>query len=79
MTDDKPDSTTTEKIHAALDDFMATVLRHLRTGQHTEKDDPLDQQGLVKSRDELQNWHSDVPGSGGGGQEYIRDEGDQET
>jgi len=55
------------------------VLRHLRTGQHTEEDDPLDQLGLVKSRDELQNWHSDVPGSGGGGQEYIRDEGDQET
>jgi hypothetical protein len=66
MTDDKPDPTTAEKITAALDDFMATVLRHLRTGHRTEEDDPLEQLGLTKSQEELQNWRPDVPGAGQG-------------
>jgi hypothetical protein len=78
MTDDKPEPTTANKITAALDDFMATVLRHLRTGKHTEKDDPLEQLGLVKSRDELENWRPDVPGSGAGQQEFPDSEDRQE-
>jgi hypothetical protein len=57
-TDPKP----AEKITAALDEFMATVLRHVRTGES----DPLEEMGLDKSRAELQNWHPDVPGAVGG-------------
>ncbi len=60
MTDDKPDPTTAEKVMAAMDEFMATVLRHLRTGQGT----PLEELGLDKSKDELQHWRPDVPGAG---------------
>jgi hypothetical protein len=59
MTEDKPESTA-KKINAAVDDFMATVLRHLRTGEG----DPLEDLGLTKSKEELENWHPDVPGSG---------------
>ncbi|WP_300606594.1 hypothetical protein [Trebonia sp.] len=60
MTADKPDPTTAEKVMAAMDEFMATVLRHLRTGQGA----PLEELGLEKSRDELQHWRPDIPGSG---------------
>jgi len=60
MTDDKPDPTVAEKVTAAMDEFIATVLRHLRTGEG----DPLEELGLDKSRDELQHWRPDIPGSG---------------
>ena len=60
MTDDKPEPTAAEKVTAAMDEFMATVLHHLRTGQG----DPLEELGLDKSRDELQYWRPDVPGAG---------------
>jgi hypothetical protein len=43
-----------------VDDFMATVLRHLRTGEG----DPLEELGLTKSKEELENWQPDVPGAG---------------
>jgi hypothetical protein len=49
------------KATAALDEFMATVLRHLRMGQGNS----LEELGLAKSADELQNWRSDIPGAGG--------------
>lgn len=62
MTDDKPEPVHKHKATAALDEFMATVLHHLRMGQGN----PLEELGLTKSADELQNWHSDIPGSGGG-------------
>jgi hypothetical protein len=45
---------------AALDEFMATVLRHLRTGES----DPLEELGLDKAKDELRHWRPDVPGAG---------------
>ena len=38
---------------------MATVLHHLRMGEGN----PLEELGLAKSADELQNWQSDIPGS----------------
>jgi hypothetical protein len=60
MTDGKPDPTPVERVTAAMDEFMATVLRHLRTGQGS----PLDELGLEKARDELQHWRPDVPGAG---------------
>ena len=60
MTDDKPESSTREKVTAAMDEFLATVLRHLRTGQG----DPLEELGLRKAGEELQNWQPDVPGAG---------------
>jgi hypothetical protein len=60
MTDDNPKPRPAEKVLAALDDFMATVLRHLRTGEG----DPLEDLGLVKSSAELQNWRPDIPGAG---------------
>jgi len=60
MTDDKPQHTTAEKVTAAMDDFIATVLRHLRTGQGS----PLEELGLEKSREELEHWRPDIPGAG---------------
>ncbi len=42
---------------------MATVLRHLRTGQGS----PLEELGLEKAADELQYWRPDIPGSGAQG------------
>jgi hypothetical protein len=59
MTDDTPQPT--HKATAALDEFMATVLRHLRMGHGH----PLEELGLAKAADELQNWRPDVPGAGG--------------
>ena len=59
MTDDMPEATHKHKATAALDEFMATVLRHLRMGEGN----PLEELGLTKSADELQNWHSDIPDS----------------
>ena len=49
-----------EKVTAAMDEFMATVLRHLRTGQGN----PLEELGLDKSKEELQYWRPDIPGAG---------------
>jgi hypothetical protein len=60
MTDGKPEPTPVERVTAAMDEFMATVLRHLRTGQGS----PLEELGLDKSREELQHWRPDIPGSG---------------
>jgi hypothetical protein len=60
MTDDKPEPTIAGKVTAAMDDFMATVLRHLRTGHG----DPLEDLGLDKAKEELQYWRPDVPGAG---------------
>jgi hypothetical protein len=59
MTDGKPEPTPAERVTAALDEFMATVLRHLRTGQSS----PLEELGLDKAREELQHWRPDVPGA----------------
>lgn len=60
MTADKPEPTITERATASLDEFIATVLRHVRTGQS----DPLEELGLTKAAEELQNWRPDVPGAG---------------
>jgi hypothetical protein len=60
MTDDNPKPRAADKVMTAVDDFMATVLRHLRTGEG----DPLEELGLAKSSEELQNWRSDIPGAG---------------
>jgi hypothetical protein len=60
MTDDKPEPTAAQKVTAAMDEFIATVLRHLRTGEGN----PLDELGLDKSREELQYWRPDIPGAG---------------
>jgi hypothetical protein len=60
MTDGKPEPTPVERVTAAMDEFMATVLRHLRTGQG----DPLEELGLDKAKDELQHWRPDIPGAG---------------
>ena len=60
MTDDKPEPTAMDRVTAAMDEFMATVLRHLRTGQGN----PLEELGLQKARDELQHWRPDIPGAG---------------
>jgi hypothetical protein len=60
MTEDKPKPSAMEKVTAAMDEFMATVLRHLRTGQGS----PLEELGLEKSREELQHWRPDIPGAG---------------
>ena len=43
-----------------MDEFMATVLRNLRTGQGT----PLEELGLEKASEELRNWRPDIPGAG---------------
>ena len=59
MTDGKPEQAPVEKVTAAMDEFMATVLRHLRTGQGS----PLEELGLEKARKELQYWRPDVPGA----------------
>jgi hypothetical protein len=61
MTDDTPEPIHKHKATAALDEFMATVLRHLRMGHGH----PLEELGLAKSAEELQNWRPDVPGAGG--------------
>ena len=60
MTDDKPEPAPKEGLTAELDEFMAKVLRHLRTGQGS----PLEELGLDKAADELQHWRPDIPGSG---------------
>jgi hypothetical protein len=60
MTHDKPEPTAVERVTAAMDEFMATVLRHLRTGQGN----PLEELGLEKAKDELRNWRPDIPGAG---------------
>src|SRR5262249_38850493 len=60
MTDGKPEPTPAERVTAAMDEFMATVLRHLRTGQGS----PLEELGLDKAREELQHWRPDIPGAG---------------
>ena len=51
MTDDQPEPTITERATASLDEFIATVLRHIRTGQS----DPLEELELQKAAEELQN------------------------
>ena len=58
MADDKPEPM--KRVTAAMDEFMATVLRHLRTGQGS----PLEEMGLEKAADELRHWRPDIPGSG---------------
>jgi len=60
MTEDKPEHTHRHKATAALDEFMATVLRHLRMGEGN----PLEELGLHKSAEELEYWRPDIPGSG---------------
>jgi len=60
MTNSKPEPTPVERVTAAMDEFMATVLRHLRTGQGS----PLEELGLEKASEELQYWRPDVPGAG---------------
>jgi len=60
MADDKPEPTPMMRVTAAMDEFMATVLRHLRTGQGS----PLEELGLEKAADELRHWRPDIPGSG---------------
>jgi hypothetical protein len=60
MREDKPEPAPKERVTAELDEFMATVLRHLRTGQGS----PLEELGLDKAADELQHWRPDIPGSG---------------
>jgi hypothetical protein len=60
MTDGKPEPAPVESATAALDEFMATVLRHLCTGQSS----PLEELGLEKAREELQHWRPDIPGAG---------------
>ncbi len=60
MTDGEPEAKPVERLTAAMDEFMATVLRHLRTGQGS----PLEELGLDKAKDELQHWRPDIPGAG---------------
>ena len=61
MTEDKPEHLSRLRPTAALDEFVpATVLRHLRMGHGS----PLEELGLEKSAEELQNWRPDIPGSG---------------
>ena len=60
MTEGEPEPTPVERVTAAMDEFMATVLRHLRTGQGS----PLEDLGLRQAGEELQNWRPDVPGAG---------------
>jgi hypothetical protein len=60
MTADEPKHIPRIRPTAALDEFMATVLRHLRMGQGS----PLEELGLEKSAEELRNWRPDIPGSG---------------
>ena len=59
MTDRKLEPAPVEKVTAAMDEFMATVLRHLRTGQGS----PLEELGLDKAKEELRYWRPDVPGA----------------
>jgi hypothetical protein len=59
MTDGNPEPTPVEKVTAAMDEFMAAVLRHLRTGQGS----PLEELGLEKAREELQYWRPDAQGA----------------
>jgi hypothetical protein len=60
MAADKPEPAPKARVTAELDELMATVLRHLRTGHG----DPLEELGLDKAADELQHWRPDIPGSG---------------
>jgi hypothetical protein len=60
MTADQPEPTITQRATASLDEFIATVLRHVRTGES----DPLEELGLQKAAEELQNRRPDVPGAG---------------
>jgi hypothetical protein len=71
MTDGKPEPTPAERVTAAMDEFMATVLRHLRTGQGS----PLEELGLEKAREELQHWRPDVPGQEQNRGRYDRAQG----
>jgi hypothetical protein len=64
----KPESTPVERVTAAMDEFMATVLHHLRTGQGS----PLEELGLDKAKEELQYWRPDIPGA-----ETAQDERDR--
>jgi hypothetical protein len=59
MADDKPEPTPVERVTAAMDEFMATILRHLRTGEGS----PLEELGLDKAKEELAHWRPDVPGT----------------
>src|SRR5262249_15386667 len=59
MTDGKPEPAPVERV-TAMGEFMATVLRQLRTGQSS----PLEELGLDKAKEELQHWRPDIPGAG---------------
>ena len=48
MTDDKPEPAPKERVRAELDELMAKVLRHLRTGHGS----PLEELGLDKAADQ---------------------------
>ena len=63
MTEDKPVHAPRLRPTAALDEFMATVLHHLRMGHGN----PLEELGLEKSAEELRHWRPDIPGSGAQG------------
>jgi hypothetical protein len=60
MTADQPEPSIAHRATASLDEFIATVLRHVRTGESN----PLEELGLQKAAEELQNWRPDVPGAG---------------
>jgi len=61
MTEDKPEpAAAMQRVTAAMDEFMATVLRYPRTGQSS----PLEELGLDKAKEELQHWRPDIPGAG---------------
>jgi hypothetical protein len=72
MADDKQEPTPMMRVTAAMDEFMATVLRHLRTGQGN----PLEELGLEKAADEIRHWRPDIPGSGAQDQTWPRGETD---
>ena len=55
-------------VTAAMDEFMATVLCHLRTGQSN----PLEELGLEKAADEIRHWRPDFAGSGAQDQTWPR-------
>jgi hypothetical protein len=60
MTDGKPEPTPAERVTAAMDEFMATVLRHLRTGQSS----PLEELGLQKARERAAALAAGCSGAG---------------
>ena len=69
MADDNPELPPIMKVTAAMDEFMATVLRHLRMGQGN----PLEELGLEKAADEIRHWRPDIPGSGAQDRSWPRD------